>query len=222
MTNLQAALGLAQLERLDEFIQRKRNMGKLYTELLADVYELELPLTKTEYADNIYWVYGVVLKDSVPFDAKEAMKKLREKKIGTRPFFWCMHEQPVFQKMGLFKQESCPVSENIARRGFYLPRCLVGLSVWVRSEFFPMVGALTIVVILQAFSQNNLLAALTNSNNFNWQDLYLNLQVPVFYLISMFLVVGAFLVTNKIIYGYFLGLHSLLVLEEFSLLRRIE
>ncbi|NET15190.1 MAG: dolichol-phosphate mannosyltransferase [Okeania sp. SIO1H6] len=100
--------------------------------------------------------------------------------------------------------------------------CLVGLSVWVRSEFFAMVGALTIVVILQAFSQNNLLAALTNSNNFNWQDLYLNLQVPVFYLISMFLVVGAFLVTNKIIYGYFLGLHSLLVLEEFSLSRRIE
>ncbi|GGA26906.1 DegT/DnrJ/EryC1/StrS aminotransferase family protein [Okeania sp. KiyG1] len=121
MTNLQAALGLAQLERLDEFIQRKRNMGKLYTELLADISELELPLTKTEYADNIYWVYGVVLKDSVPFDAKEAMQKLREQKIGTRPFFWCMHEQPVFQKMGLFKQESCPVAENIARRGFYLP-----------------------------------------------------------------------------------------------------
>ena len=121
MTNLQAALGLAQLERLDEFIRRKRNMGKLYTELLADVSELELPLTKTEYADNIYWVYGVVLKDDVPFDAKEAMQKLRELKIGTRPFFWCMHEQPVFKKMGLFADESCPVAEKLARRGFYLP-----------------------------------------------------------------------------------------------------
>lgn len=121
MTNLQAALGLAQLERLTEFVQRKRNMGKLYSELLADVKQLELPLVKTEYADNIYWVYGVVLKDDVPFDAKEAMQKLRESKIGTRPFFWCMHEQPVFKKMGLFVQESCPNAERLARRGFYLP-----------------------------------------------------------------------------------------------------
>jgi perosamine synthetase len=121
MTNLQAALGLAQLERLDEFIERKRNMGKLYTELLADISELQLPVTKTEYADNIYWVYGVVLKDEVPFDAKEAMQKLADEKIGTRPFFWCMHEQPVFKKMGLFDKESCPIAEKIARRGFYLP-----------------------------------------------------------------------------------------------------
>jgi perosamine synthetase len=121
MTNLQAALGLAQLERLDEFIRRKRNMGKLYTELLADVSPLELPLTNTEYADNIYWVYGVVLRDDVPFDAKEAMGRLGEAKIGTRPFFWCMHQQPVFKKMGLFAEESCPVAEKLARRGFYLP-----------------------------------------------------------------------------------------------------
>jgi hypothetical protein len=100
--------------------------------------------------------------------------------------------------------------------------CLVGLSVWVRSEFFAMVGALIIVVILQAFYQNNFLAILANPHNLNWDDLYLNLQAPVFYLISMFVLVGAFLIVNKIIYGYFLGIHSLLVLEEFSLSRRIE
>lgn len=100
--------------------------------------------------------------------------------------------------------------------------CLVGLSVWVRSEFFAMVGALIMVVILQAFYQNDLLAILANSNNFNWDDLYINLQAPTLYLISMFLVVGGFLIVNKIIYGYFLGIHSLLVLEEFSLSRRIE
>lgn len=120
-TNLQAAIGLAQLERLDEFILRKRKMGQLYTELLADVPCLDLPIVKTDYAENIYWVYGVVLRDDVPFDAEIAMKKLREYKIGTRPFFWPMHEQPVFRKMGLFAEESCPVAERIARRGFYLP-----------------------------------------------------------------------------------------------------
>ncbi len=121
MTNLQAALGLAQLERLKQFVERKRHMGKRYTELLSDVEGLELMPEKTGYADNIYWVYGVVLKDIVSFDAEEAMRRLGNREIGTRPFFWPMHEQPVFQKKGLFEGESYPVAERLARRGFYIP-----------------------------------------------------------------------------------------------------
>ncbi len=121
MTNLQAALGIAQLDRLDEFVARKRRMGKRYTEFLSDIPGLQLPIQRTEYAQNIYWVYGIVLKDEVPFDAKEAMRRLGQSKIGTRPFFWPMHEQPVFQKMGLFKGISCLVAERLARRGFYIP-----------------------------------------------------------------------------------------------------
>jgi perosamine synthetase len=121
MSNLQAAVGVAQLERLDEFVSRKRAMGKLYTELLADIPNIQLPLAQTDYADNIYWVYGIVLGDEVPFDAKVAMSKLAAVNIGTRPFFWCMHEQPVLRKMGLFAGVSCPVSERLARRGFYVP-----------------------------------------------------------------------------------------------------
>ena len=120
-SNVQAALGVAQLEQLDGFVEKKRRMGRRYTELLSGVPDLQLPLERTSYARNIYWVYGVVLNDGVPFDAAEAMKRLGEKKIGTRPFFWPMHEQPVFRKMGLFKGESCPVAERIARRGFYVP-----------------------------------------------------------------------------------------------------
>ena len=121
MTNMQAALGVAQLERLAEFVSRKRAMGRLYTELLANVPGLQLPLARTEYADSIYWVYGVVLKDEVSFDAEEAMRQLGELKIGTRPFFWPMHEQPVFSRMGLFAGELHPVAERLARRGFYIP-----------------------------------------------------------------------------------------------------
>lgn len=121
MTNLQAALGLAQLERLGEFVTRKRRMGEGYTQLLANQPSLQLPLAKTEYADNIYWVYGVVLQPEIPFDAEKAMALLKAQNIGTRPFFWCMHEQPVFHKLGLFEGVSCPVAENLARRGFYLP-----------------------------------------------------------------------------------------------------
>jgi perosamine synthetase len=121
MTNLQAALGLAQLERLDEFVDRKREMGRKYTQRLMSVEGLEFMPTQTDYARNIYWVYGMVLKDDVPFDAEEAMKRLGELSVGTRPFFWPMHEQPVFQKMGLFAGESYPVAERLARRGFYIP-----------------------------------------------------------------------------------------------------
>lgn len=121
LSNLQAAMGVAQLERLDEFVEKKRHIGQLYTDLLSDISGVQLPVAQTDYATNIYWVYGIVLKEDVPFDAKEAMRRLGEYKIGTRPFFWSMHEQPVFRKMGLFDNESCPVAEKISRRGFYLP-----------------------------------------------------------------------------------------------------
>lgn len=120
-TNLQAALGLAQLERLDEFVSIKRKMGKLYTELLSGIDNIQLPLPKTTYCDNIYWVFGIVLGKEIPYDADEAQRRLGEQKIGTRPFFWNMHEQPVFHKMGLYKGEKYPIAENIARRGFYIP-----------------------------------------------------------------------------------------------------
>ena len=120
-TNLQAALGLAQLENLDAHVLRKRAMGAKYTALLKDIPDIQLPLATTSYADNIYWVFGIVLGNSNLFDAEEAMRRLGELQIGTRPFFWPIHEQPVFHKMGLFKDTKCPVAERIARRGFYIP-----------------------------------------------------------------------------------------------------
>lgn len=121
MTNMQAALGVAQLERLDAFVGRKKRMGRLYTELLADVPGIQLPLPATGYAKNIYWIFGIVLDETLGFDANEAMQRLGQRGIGTRPFFWPMHEQPVFRKMGLFSGVTCPVSERLARRGFYVP-----------------------------------------------------------------------------------------------------
>ena len=127
MSNLQAAVGLAQLERLDEFVARKRAMGALYDRLLGDITEIQRPLKSTDAASNIYWVYGVVLADTVDFDGEEAMRRLQKKGIGTRAFFWPMHEQPVFKRMGLFADERYPNAERLARRGFYLPSGL-GLS----------------------------------------------------------------------------------------------
>jgi len=121
MSNLQAAVGLAQFERWDEAVQQKREIGRRYTELLAAVPHLGLPLADTDYASNIYWVYGLLLSDSAGIDASEAMLRLAKAGVGTRPFFWPMHEQPVFQRMGLFQGESHPAAEKMARRGFYIP-----------------------------------------------------------------------------------------------------
>jgi perosamine synthetase len=121
MTNIQAALGVAQLERIDQFVAKKRRIGELYNQLLAGVTSIQLGVPRTDYAESIYWVYGIVLKEEVPFDAQEAIKRLARAGVGARPFFWSMHEQPVFQKMGLFRGERYPVAERIARRGFYVP-----------------------------------------------------------------------------------------------------
>jgi perosamine synthetase len=121
MTNIQAALGLAQLERLDEFIKRKRRMGTCYSEGLDGITGVQLPLPRTDYAENIYWVYGLLLDDDIGFDAEEAIRRLAAKGVGCRPFFWPMHEQPVLRRMGLFHNERYPVAERLARRGFYLP-----------------------------------------------------------------------------------------------------
>jgi perosamine synthetase len=121
MTNLQAAVGVAQLQRLDEFVARKRRMGAYYTSLLADLPMLQLPLPETAYSKNIYWVYGVVLANDAGMDAAQAMSELARKGIGTRPFFWPLHLQPVLKKRGLTTGEALPVAENLGSRGFYLP-----------------------------------------------------------------------------------------------------
>jgi len=121
MTNMQAALGLAQLEKLDYFVARKRKMGALYTSFLKEMSGLQLPLTKTDYADNIYWVYGIVLDESTGLDSHSVMNRLSSAGIETRPFFYPMHLQPVLKRMGFFEEESYPNSEKMYRQGFYLP-----------------------------------------------------------------------------------------------------
>lgn len=121
MTSMQAALGLAQLERLDEFVDRKRRMGAFYQERLSRIPSIQLPLSETEYARSIYWVFGIILGDDIPMDAVEAMKRLAAEGIGTRPFFYPMHQQPVLRRQGLFENLILPHAEKMYARGFYLP-----------------------------------------------------------------------------------------------------
>lgn len=120
LTNVQAAIGLAQVERIDDLVARKRRLGRWYTERLKGLPGLQLPVEES-WATNVYWMYGVVLDDEVPFDAAEFARRLRAAGVDTRPFFVGMHEQPVLRARGLFRDESYPVAERIARRGLYLP-----------------------------------------------------------------------------------------------------
>ena len=120
MTNLQAAIGLAQLERMEVIVSQKRRIGHAYTERLQDVAGLQLPVEEP-WAKQIYWMYGVILDESTGLDAESCAQKLKTLGIETRPFFLGMHEQPVFHKMGLFREDSFPVAERMARQGLYLP-----------------------------------------------------------------------------------------------------
>jgi perosamine synthetase len=120
LTNVQAAIGCAQLDTVEERIARKRRLGQRYTERLQHLAQLELPVEEP-WARNVYWVYGIVLRDDVPMDAAELAARLRAQGVETRPFFLGMHEQPVFRRRGLFAEDHHPVAERIARRGLYLP-----------------------------------------------------------------------------------------------------
>jgi perosamine synthetase len=120
MTNLQAAVGVAQMERIESSLAKKRWIGETYTSRLNATPGLLLPVERP-WAKHVYWVYGVVLDDGVPFDAAEFARRLAERGVQTRPFFWPMHEQPVFERLGLFRRERYPVAEWLARRGLYLP-----------------------------------------------------------------------------------------------------
>jgi perosamine synthetase len=120
LTNLQAALGLAQVERFDEIVAKKRWMGQAYTGRLKDIPFLQLPIEEP-WAKHVYWMYGVVLDVAAGMDAAEFASRLRALGVETRPFFLGMHEQPVFLQRGLFQGERYAVAERMARQGLYLP-----------------------------------------------------------------------------------------------------
>ena len=120
ITNMQAALGLAQLERIEQIVARKRWIGLEYTRRLRGIRGVQLPVEEA-WARSVYWMYGLVLSEEVDMDASEFGRRLRDHGVETRPFFLGMHEQPAFHLRGLFLGERYPVAERLARRGLYLP-----------------------------------------------------------------------------------------------------
>jgi perosamine synthetase len=118
MTNLQAAIGLAQTERLEEFVTIRRTNAARYTRQLSKVPGLTLPIERP-WARNVYWMYGVVVEDEYGISRDELRRRLARRGIETRTFFIPIHLQPIYYAD--FRGQRYPVSEELCQRGLYLP-----------------------------------------------------------------------------------------------------
>ncbi|MBK9292961.1 MAG: DegT/DnrJ/EryC1/StrS family aminotransferase [Oligoflexia bacterium] len=119
MTGMQAALGMAQMSKIDRFIESRRHLASLYNKYLSEITELQLPVEEP-WAKNVYWMYSVVLK-SENKTREELTKFLYQKGIDTRTMFCPMNMQPFLKKQPGYREVSCPVAENLWENGFYLP-----------------------------------------------------------------------------------------------------
>ncbi len=119
-TNIQAALGLAQVERMDEIIERKRRMANYYSNNLAGIDGLQLPVER-DWARSVYWMYGIVIHEDTGMNAAQFAAKLKEREVDTRPFFLGLHAQPALKSYMNFTENDFPVTNRIARQGLYLP-----------------------------------------------------------------------------------------------------
>ncbi len=120
-TNIQASLGLSQLKRLKKIVKRKREIGNFYYDKFKKNKNIIIQPKKLQYAKNIYWVYGIIIKNKNKKFREKIQKKLLKYNIETRPFFYPMHKQKIFHKLGFFKKEKYPVSEFLSNNGFYIP-----------------------------------------------------------------------------------------------------
>ena len=123
MTNIQAAIGCAQLEKIDQHIKKKREIGQLYQKNIIINKNFQLPQITFNGSENIYWVFGIVLKGKFKNKLKTVTNTLNKKyNIGTRPFFWPLHKQPIINNIQYkINKTNLNVSENISKNGFYIP-----------------------------------------------------------------------------------------------------
>ncbi len=120
-TNLQASLGLNQLKRINNIIKKKFHIGNYYYKHFKNLKNIILQPNKLPYCKNIYWVFGIVVKKKSKIKIEDVIKKLNQKNIGTRPFFWPVHKQKFLIKNKYIKRIRLPNSEYIANNGFYIP-----------------------------------------------------------------------------------------------------
>lgn len=118
MTNLQAAIGVAQLEKIDEFIEKKRNNAQLYASLLKDSKNIITPM-EMPWAKSVFWMYSILIQKQFGMNTTELHERLLDQGIDTRPLFYPVNIMPLYKTIGC--DGSFPVSEKISREGISLP-----------------------------------------------------------------------------------------------------
>jgi perosamine synthetase len=118
MTNLQAAVGLAQLQRLDEAVAAKIAIAREYTARLRDFPGITIP-PNSDWGPNVYWVYGILIEDEFGLDRKTVQAELKRDGIETRRFFHPLHRQPIMSTLDI--REGFPKSLRLSESGMYLP-----------------------------------------------------------------------------------------------------
>lgn len=119
MTNMQAGLGVAQLEKVEMLVRRKIQIANLYNNLLKNIPRIILP-PKEKWAKNTYWMYSILIKENSPVSRDILMATLKEKGVETRPFFIPVHLMPPY-----LGNTTYPLAEKLSSQGLNLPSSVV-------------------------------------------------------------------------------------------------
>ena len=120
LSSIQAALGISQIDRIEEYLQNRNKVAQRYRENLNSVPGLKWQSLENKGSRNIFWVNGVLFDGARYGTAQEVALKLSEVGVETRPFFYPLHLQPVLVKYN-FAPSSLPITEYISNHGIYLP-----------------------------------------------------------------------------------------------------
>lgn len=120
LTNLQSAIGCAQVNKIENIIANKRRIASYYSSKLQHINEIQLPAERS-YARNVFWMYHIVLKGKSLNQRTLIMEYLKEKGIETREGFIPFNLQDVFIARQLANKDDCPVANSVAFNSFYLP-----------------------------------------------------------------------------------------------------
>jgi len=118
MSGIQAALGLSQLQRIDEFVSIRRSNASLYNSLLSELRDRIVLPPEAPWAKNVYWMYSILI-DQTRISREDLMKKLEQEGIETRTFFCPIHTQPIYAEF--FQHKRYPVADELSRKGINLP-----------------------------------------------------------------------------------------------------
>jgi len=124
LTNIQAALGCAQLEKLDEYIAKKRYIADVYTESFQDIPGL-IPMREAPWALSIFWIYTILINEELyEMNSRKLLRQFEDAKIQTRPLWQPVHLSPAHADNQEYK---CEIAERLQREALSLP-CSVGLD----------------------------------------------------------------------------------------------